>query len=265
MAEPARRPVVDALRTALRERFGASVEVHRELGGDPIPSGWSRVDRALDGGLRPGQSVLVVGSPGAGSLALASSWARATTRREEPVIVLDAAGSSMPHAWIEPEDARAPIWAVRVRGHEVWAALDIALRSGAFGLMVLLDPPDPPSGVGVRAARLAKDRGTRVIVTQWPGVRSAPWTTTHRIGLASGLVRWVDGPLGAVPRTRQVEVKVGERGRRDTEEIDASIIPDRLRPTPRAPDRRPPSGRGGRTRRTRGPSRSGDRGPDRMG
>ncbi|MCB9593266.1 MAG: hypothetical protein H6719_11090 [Sandaracinaceae bacterium] len=262
MANPARRPVVEALRVALRERFGADVDLHRRLEGDSLPSGWSRVDRAIGGGLRPGESALVVGGAGSGTLALATSWAREMARRGEPVIALDAMGTSMPHAWLEPEDAKAPIWVVRTHGGEVWAALDIALRSGAFGLAVLLEPPPAPQGVGVRVSRVARDRGTRVVVTQW-SAQAAPWSTTHRIGLSAGLVRWVDGPLGDVPRTRRVEVMVGERGERTALEIETGTRPDRLRPAPRAPDRRPPSGHGGRTRRTSGASgpRDGGEGP----
>ncbi len=259
MVVPARRPVVDALRTALRERFGAEIDPRRRLEGEPIPSGWTHVDRGVHGGLRPGESALLVGAAGSGSLALATAWARETARRGEPVIAFDAGGTCAPHAWIEPEDARAPIWVVRTRGGEVWAALDIALRSGAFGMAVLLEPPPAPSGVGVRVARVARERGTRVVVTQWPGIHAAPFAPTHRIGLTAGLVRWIEGPLGAVPSTRRVEVVVGSEAGRV--EIDAGASPDRLRPLPRAPDRRPPSGRGGRTRRTRGAPGSGDGGP----
>lgn len=265
MADPARSTVVEALRLALRERFGASAELQPRVGGEPVPSGWSRVDGALGGGLRPSESALVVGSPGAGSLALASSWARETSRRGEPVLVLDSAGSSLPHAWIEPEDARAPIWALHVAAGPMWAALDIALRSGAFGMAVLLEPPHPPPGVGARVAKLARGRGTRVVITQWPGVSAPPWTPTHRIGLTAGVVRWVDGPLGAIPTTRRVEVHVGERDERHAHELDTGAISDRLRAAPRAPDRRPPSGHGGRTRRTGGASGPGDGGADPVG
>ncbi|MEZ4339449.1 MAG: hypothetical protein R3B82_22730 [Sandaracinaceae bacterium] len=265
MVVPARRPVVDALRTALRERFGAEIDVRRRLEGEPIPSGWTHVDRGIGGGLRPGESALLVGDAGSGTLALATAWARETTRRGEPVIAFDAAGTCLPHAWIEPEDARAPIWTVRTRGGEVWAALDIALRSGAFGMAVLLEPPPAPNGVGVRVSRVARERGARVVVAQWPGIHDAPWAPTYRVGLTAGLVRWVDGPLGAAPSTRRVEVVVGTNGRggeRGATTIGAGVELDRLRPLPRAPDRRAPSGRGGRTRRTRGPSGAGDGGAD---
>jgi hypothetical protein len=256
MASPARRTAVETLRAALRERFGAEVdaELRRPVDGEPVPSGWSRVDRALDGGLRPGRTVLVEGAPGAGSLALASSWAREVCRRGEAVVVLDAAGSALPHAWVEPPDASGPIWALHAGEREVWPALDIALRSGAFGLVVLLEPPGAPGGIGARVLRLARANGTRLVVTQWPG-RAPPWTPSHRIELASGVVRWVHGPCGAAPLERHVEVSCGD-GRRQPVPVgperradDART--DRLRPAPRAADRRPPSGRSGRTRRSR--------------
>jgi hypothetical protein len=258
MSSAARRTAVETLRSALRERFGAEVdaELRRPVVGEPVPSGWTRVDRALDGGLRPGRTALVEGAPGAGSLALASSWAREACRRAEAALVLDAAGSALPHAWVEPPDGAAPIWALQVGEREVWPAFDIALRSGAFGFVVLLEPPTAPHGIGARALRLARAGGARVLVTQWPG-RAAPWSPSHRIQLAAGVVRWVRGPCGAAPLERHLEVRCGD-GRGEpvpvgTERRAGDARPDRVRPAARAPDRRPPSGRTGRTRRSRDP------------
>ncbi|HJL14614.1 MAG TPA: hypothetical protein RMH99_03090 [Sandaracinaceae bacterium LLY-WYZ-13_1] len=247
---------METLRDALRARFGAGVdaELRRPLDGPPVPSGWTRVDRALDGGLRPGRTALVEGAPGAGSLALASSWAREVCRRAEPVLVLDGAGSALPHAWVEPPDGAAPIWVLRVDERETWPALDIALRAGAFGLAVLLEPPDVPSGVGSRVVRLARAHGARMVVTRWPG-RAPPWTPSFRIRLEAGTVRWTIGPTGAAPAERRLEVSCGD-GRGEPVAVGAETrardaLTDRLHPAPRAPDRRPPSGRGGRTRRSR--------------
>ncbi|MFK7985240.1 MAG: hypothetical protein AB8I08_04345 [Sandaracinaceae bacterium] len=259
---------VESLRSALRARFGARVDptVRRERrAGEPIPSGWTRVDAAV-GGLRPGESVLVDGAPGAGSLALASSWAREASIRGVPVLVIDGLGSSLPHAWVEAEAARAPVWVVRCATPHaesdtapLWPALDVALRAGAFGLALVLDPPLSAPGVGARIVRLAQEHGTRLLLTQsrlaGAGARRAPpWPPTHRVGLRAGSVRWVEGPAGAAPVERTLEV-VGERGQEpgtdDTAEGERrrDLGPNRMCPDPRTPDRRPPSKRGGRTRR----------------
>ncbi|MGE0786441.1 MAG: hypothetical protein AB7S26_12295 [Sandaracinaceae bacterium] len=250
---------------ALRLRFGAaadaSVRAAARNAGSPIASGWSHVDAALGGGLRPGETLSIEGNAGAGSLALASEWARACSAAGEPVMVLDPLATSLPHAWVEPDEGRAPIWRLGVgvafgTEDELWPAFDIALRSGAFGLIVVLDAPTAPRTVGARVARLAAERGARLIVTHGHE-RPAPWAPTYRVRLYAGLVRWVDGPLGARPAARQVEGNIVDRERTAesrtsssfARELDARTTTDRLRPTPRAPDRRPPSGRGGRTRR----------------
>lgn len=248
MTAPAR--ALESLRAALRERFGAEIdpELRRRREGVPMPSGWSAVDRALGGGLRPGESAAVEGSPGAGSLALAASWAAEVSKRAEPVFVVDPSRTALPHAWIEPEEARAPIWVARIGGAEVWPALDIALRSGAFGLAVLLEPPPAPPGVGLRVQRLVRTHAARVVLTQWPG-HAPPWTPSHRVRLAAGSVRWVTGPTGAVPIERRLEVSCDVE--RASTERSNEVLTDRLRPAPVTPDRRPSSGRGGRTRRAR--------------
>ncbi len=249
MAAPAR--TLETLRAALRERFGAEIDPglrDRARSGVAMPSGWTAVDRALDGGLRPGRSAAIEGSPGAGSLALAASWAAEVCKRAEPVFVLDPSGTALPHAWIEPEEARAPIWIARVGGGELWPALDIALRSGAFGLAVLLEPSRAPPGVGLRIKRLAQSHGARVVLTHWPG-HAPPWTPSHRVRLAAGSVRWVSGPTGSVPVERDLEVSCDAE--REETRRSHEVFTDRMHPAPLAPDRRASSGRGGRKRRAR--------------
>ncbi len=258
------------LRDALRARFGAAVdpEVRARPEGPAVPSGWTRVDAELGGGLRPGQTALVSGDPGAGSLALASAWGREHARRGEPVLVLDPAATSLAQAWVPPEDATAPIWRLAVgeafgTEGELWPAFDIALRSGAFGLLVLLEPPRAPASVAGRVTRLARERRARLVVTRcaldlaptrgWEaGDRPAPWPPTFRIRLSAGLVQWVEGPMGAAPSRRQMEGDLlvqAARRRRFERDDDAGARTDRVRPPAFAPDRRPPSGRGGRRRR----------------
>lgn len=251
-----------SLRAALRLRFGAAIdpEVRARPDGEPVPSGWTRLDERLGGGLRPGQTLLVSGGPGAGCLALASGWAREHARRGEPVLVLDPEGSSLPHAWLEPEGGGAPIWRLAVGAAfgtepELWPAFDIALRSGAFGLLVLLEPPFAPRAVASRVALLAREQRARLLVTQWPG-RAAPWAPTYRVRLNAGLVSWMDGPLGAAPARRRLEVSLVEARDERTEHasertVEAGARTDRLPAPAPAPDRRPPSGRGGRRRRSR--------------
>lgn len=229
----ARRLQLDALRALLPERPS------ERPSGALVPSGWSSVDRSI-GGLGPGQVAAVEGSPGAGSLALASSWAGHAVRRGEPVVVFDAAGSALPHAWVEPEDARAAIWCVRAGERDLWAGVDLALRSGGFGLVVLLEPPSAPPSASARTLHLLAEHGTRLLVSHWPG-RFAPVRATFRIRLAAGTVRWVVGPTGAAPSGREVEVSCARAG---TPLPPAHVEPREdvalagVRAPARAPDRR---------------------------
>ncbi|MGF1469643.1 MAG: hypothetical protein ACFCGT_26265 [Sandaracinaceae bacterium] len=249
MPSPARAGAVEALRSLLRK---ARVEpASPRAPGVALTCGWTAVDRAL-GGLHAGETALVEGEPGSGTLALASSWARAAARAGEPTVVFDTTGSSHPHAWVEPPDGRAPIWRFTAGERDVWPAVDIAARARAFGLLVLLEPPPAPVGAAARMRRLALEGGLRVVMTQWPG-RAAPWTPTHRVLLVAGTVRWTVGPVGDAPAERTLEVHYGRR--RDPAvpvgaERRADAIPPRLPAPAPPPDRRAPSGRSGRRRRS---------------
>ena len=75
-----------------------------------IASGWAALDAVLPhAGLDAGEIASVEAEAGAGGLALASSWARSAASAGEPAIAIDTLGSTLPHAWVEPPDARAPI------------------------------------------------------------------------------------------------------------------------------------------------------------
>jgi hypothetical protein len=219
-----------ALRGRIAERFRGTVPEGSEppLPGAALASGWSAVDAHLP--LRAGDTVLVHAAPGAGSLALASSWARAAMMEGEPALVIDAQGSSLPHPWVAPEGAQAPCWVVVPSlAAEAWPAADIGLRSGAFGLVVLLDPPPPPRRAGARLVHLARTHRARLVLT-----RSRPWASSEgfpprpHLHLHAPHIEWIEAPTGAAPITHPT----------------FHVCTDRLRPTPRAPDRRPSHGRG---------------------
>lgn len=239
-----KRTTLEALRTRIAERFRGTVPEMEGLAprGPALTSGWPAVDRALV--LRPGHAVTLQAEPGAGSLALVSAWARAASRQGEPVLVADATGSSLPHPWVEPPDGRAPIWVVvPPRPTEAWPAVDIALRSGAFGLVALFDPPTPPRGTGPRLLHLARTQQGRLVVSA-PGI-SLPGCTRVRMH-ATG-VRWREAPVGAAPTGRALEVAAtsGPEPQPFVEVMrDDDVHTDRLRPSPRAADRRPSHGRG---------------------
>jgi hypothetical protein len=219
----------------------------RRGGDDALASGWAPLDAVLaHGGLVHGALAALHADPGAGALALASSWAQAASRAGEPVAAIDALGSTLPHPWVEPRGARAPIWVIAPPSpREAWAALDLALRSGAFGLVIALDlPAPPPPGAGARLRRLARDHATRVIVAGAP-----PFTPDLRIQLRADRVEWLEGPTGAAPDARWLALRCTA----DATSISCEVrrddaLTDRLHPAPRAPDRRAAHGRPGRAR-----------------
>lgn len=210
--------------------------------GVPIASGFDELDAWLGGGLWPGQSARIDGPPGAGGVSISSAWARSAASVGEPVLVVDAGGRALPHAWVEPDDGSAPIWVVRpARPAEAWPAVDIALRSGAFGLVVLLDPPTAPRGAGPRLLRLARGRAVRLLLRG-----DAPFRADALIRVAASPVRWRVAPIGDAPAPRELEITCGDR---TTKVRCRDVDSDRLRAPARAADRRPShdrSRRGGR-------------------
>lgn len=259
MGDAARRETIEGLRAAIAARFRDAVRPATAPRGPALASGWEAVDRSLPGGgLAPGETAVLEGEPGAGGLALASAWAQSAAARGEPVAVLDAAASCLPHAWVEPADTAAPIWVVRPPvPADVWPAADIVLRSGAFGLVILLDPGVAPVGVGPRLVRLARDRDARLIVAG-----EAPFAPTARVRLRLCAIEWDEGPTGDAPAARAFEARCGTRGGLEAppgEVRREDARTDRLRPAARAADRRPSSARSGSAARASGRSGRSDR------
>ncbi|NOY94083.1 MAG: hypothetical protein GXP55_23105 [Deltaproteobacteria bacterium] len=196
-----------------------------------MPSGIAALDAVLaHGGLRAGEVLRFAGH--AGALSLGSSWAREASRRGEPVLVIDARTATLPHAWIEPPEATAPIWVISPRDPaEAWPALDVGLRSGAFGLALLIDPCSAPRGAGPRLMKLLRQHHGRLLLLGEPRLPRA--RTLEVWSLDS---RWDESPLGATPARRRLAAREGagpvaEIWREDT-------LTDRLRPAPRVADRR---------------------------
>jgi len=241
MGLPAKSETLAELRARIMRRFPDARIPDRGPRGPVLPSGWDA----------PGETAVLEGPPGAGGLALASSWARSAARGGEPVAVVDTSRSSLPHAWVEPDDAAAPIWIVRPPAPaDVWPAADVVLRSGAFGLVILLDAGRAPTGVGPRLVRLARDREARLVVKG-----RAPFAPTARVSLSARELRWDEVAVGAAPAQRVLRVRCdGGPGSATTthEVIREDAYTDRLRPGPRAADRRPPSKRGGAAREASG-------------
>jgi hypothetical protein len=169
-----------------------------------------------------------------------SAWARNACRAGEAVAVVDPSPACLPHPWIEPDASAGAIWVITPDAREAWAATDILLRSGGFGLVALLDPPPPPQGSGARVLRLLRTRGNRLVLRG-----PAPFRPTFTVELRARSIEWAEAPVGLAPAASAVEVRCGGRA---TELRSAPTLTDRLRPAPTAPDRRPTHDGQGRAR-----------------
>lgn len=220
------------LRALIATRFPSALPdatTRREL----LGSGWPALDRVLDGGLARGELLWVHASWGGGGLSLASAWARHAATCEHDVLVVDARGSTLPHAWVRPE-GRGAIWVTTPGIDRAWLALDLAIRAGGFELVVALDAPRTRDAARVR--RLVRERETRLVLVG----DVAPMRTSLSASVCVDRVRWVSAPHGDAPASRTLRV-LSEHERE--EEGGTSLVEvhtghtDRLRPRPRAPDR----------------------------
>lgn len=232
MALPAEKLAsIAALRLELEHRFREAIPDARPLEGEAIGTGIAALDALLpDGGLRPGESALVDAREGAGLTSLLSSWARTASLAGETVAVLDATDEASPHAFVEPEGGRAAIWTILPRPAEAYPALDVLLRSGAFGLLVVRGAPPALRDVGSRLQALARDRRCRLIFCG-----HAPMRPTVRMSLRLRGIEWLEAPVGAMPRARRIEASVDAR---TVELVLDRSDGTRMRLRPRVADRR---------------------------
>ncbi len=246
MAQPAERlATVAALRLELEQRFREAIPDSAPRDGLALGCGIAAIDALLPhGGLRPGETATVDAREGAGRTSLLSSWARTAALAGEEVAVVDASAEAAPHAFVEPEGARAGIWTITPAREQVWAALDLLLRSGAFGLILVMGAPRALRDIGSRLAALARDRRCRLVFAG-----AAPMRPQVQLALRLRGIDWQEAPIGAMPRARRIEARVGERCvELSLERSDGT----RLRLAPPGPDRRAAQRNATRSRSGRG-------------
>jgi hypothetical protein len=248
----------EELRTRIIQYFRDATRLEEESG-VAIPTGWAALDAVLPGGgLAPGETAVLEGSAGGGALALAAAWAKSALVHGEPVAIVDTFGSALPHAFLDVPSGRdaPPLFLIAPpEPRHAWAAIDIVLRGGGFGLVVALEPGAPPSGGGGRVRRLVKERRSRLVISG-----HAPFTPSMHVTLVPRAVEWDSAPTGSTPSRRWMEVQCQRKGA-STPSVEVSredVVTDRMRPHPRAPDRRPSS-----TRESAARSHSGRRGRER--
>lgn len=149
--------------------------------------------------LDPGHALAIEGSGGL-SLVIDTIHRRAV----EGVLVVDVEATSSPEGWAHPEIYVVVPSTIR----EAWLALDLALRSGAFGLVVSLDLPRDPRfspRYGSRIRSALRTSASRLVMV---GERAA-FSVPRRVRVASRSIDWTRGPLGDAPHSRSFAVDVG--------------------------------------------------------
>ena len=198
---------------ALREleRRIEDVESRPRIEVETVPTGLGSLDTLLPGGGLPrGRATEWSGPRSCGKMALLRRALRELHARGEPVALVDAPRSLYAPDWVELSDAGPPFWVVRPPTGEAAWCVDLLLRSGAFGAVVLdTDAVSPSPGmrrsVGVRLQRLAEESGSiLVMVAELP--------------IAALRLHFRPGPIHAdrnvpfgpfLPPMRRVRVRVG--------------------------------------------------------
>lgn len=158
---------------ALRQEIARIAPAQPPLSGG-VPTGDTRLDRALGGGLVRGRITEVLGAPGSGRTTLLRQLVASAVKAGLVVGYVDATRTLSPGDWA-PLTASADdqgLWVIRPPdpSRASWCA-DLLIRSGAFPVVVLDGGPPLPRASAVRLAALAKERDAALIVSLSPVAR----------------------------------------------------------------------------------------------
>jgi len=218
------------------------------------------LDTLLPQGLPRGQITALEAPLGSGGTALLLALAETTLRLDDGVALVDAARSLAPQAAAHLA-AFGRFWVLRPRGTEsAWWCADVLLRTGAFGLVVVDQPPAPPRTVAIRLQRLARDKDAVLVVREamngQPSADDGRSSPVRRVPLAAlrlavepaadGFVPAIPGAGFAWPGPRRVRVVIQKGGAPRAAEITVEHpLPHRLRPHWAVRDRRAGAARRG--------------------
>jgi hypothetical protein len=223
------------------------------------------LDGLLPSGLPRGQITALDAALGSGGTALLLALAETTLRADEGVALVDAARSLAPQAAAHLAQL-GQFWVIRPRGTEsAWWCVDVLLRTGAFGLVIVDQAAAPARTVALRLQRLARDKYAALVVRRSDGpaagregFRSDSIHPAIRLSVcpsADGFVPAVPGTGAAWPGPRTVRVTILKGGAPRAAEVAVGIaLPHRLRPHWAVRDRRAGSssaGLAGRGQRAR--------------
>lgn len=200
--------------TALQEleRRIEDVESRPRVEVETVSTGLGPLDALLPGGGLPrGRITEWSGPRSCGKLALLRRTLRELHTLGEPVALVDELRTLYAPDWTELLEGGPAFWVVRPPLGEATWCVDLLLRSGAFGAVVVdADDTSPFSrvgrSVGVRLQRLAEEAGSiLVMIAELP-------IAGLRLHFRPGRVRPAHGsPFGPfMPAVRRVQVQVGK-------------------------------------------------------
>ncbi|MBI1723617.1 MAG: hypothetical protein HYR48_06900 [Gemmatimonadetes bacterium] len=245
--------------TALSLKLLLPKEIERLLpaGRRGVAFGVPALDAALPWGVPRGQITALNAPLGTGGTALLLALTEATLRADEGVALVDAERTLAPQAAAHLA-VLGPFWVVRPKATEsAWWCTDVLLRSGAFGLVIVDQAPAPARRVALRLQRIARDKGTALVVrtaalrSDGPGLaglrpvsarlgeprarpRRPPFATlvltVHSRTDAAGFIPALAGQGGAWPAPRTLRVTIEKGGAPRAVEVTVGLpMPDRLR------------------------------------
>jgi hypothetical protein len=235
----------------LRARL-AAVEApvpHEEL---VLPTGIAALDAALRGGGLPrGRVTELVGARSSGRTTMLRRIVAAVAARRMWVAYVDAGRTLAARDWaaVRGRDGDE-LWVIRppLPSRAPWCA-DVLLRSGAFALVVLDGAPRLSPSVAVRLGRLARERGTALLVTaDDEGVGSAlPSAVRMRVARPPGRrgATAAGGGGTALVERRAIVIGIEKGGLRRRVEVSYDVgVASRLCAHPEVGDRRGRESRG---------------------
>jgi hypothetical protein len=247
--------------SALRQQLAAILAPPRAGDGAAIPSGIEALDRALsDGGVPSGRLTEIQGARGSGRTTLVRHLVLAAVQSRRWVAVIDASRTLAPREWAEAGES-GRLWVIRPPGADrsAWCA-DILLRSGAFSLVVLDNPPALPRPVAIRLTRLAKEHDVAlIVVSDHPVIGSAVRLRVKRARPEPGSRKTLPQAPGPEPQalsSERITICIDKGGTHHAVEVSCAFeMARRLRAHPEVPDRRGVATRNRRGKKVDSPHR----------
>lgn len=199
-----------------------AAENGESAGKDPVPTGFVDLDRLMNGGLRPGQLVIVGARPGCGKTTVCLDMMRHAAIREGKTALMFSLEMSTTEVSQRVLSAESRVPFVRMQRNELtaddWQAMtDTVQRIDRAPLLISDDPQMTMTSIMAKARRLAQQHDLGLIVVDYLQLLTAGGKTESRQQEVSGFSRQLKlmaKDLG-VPVIAAAQLNRGVEGRGD--------------------------------------------------